>query len=255
MIPSWGNKEISWEEKKREIEEILEKAALAGIDKVLNPGVAWEDMENLLDLGKSFPRVFLAVGIHPHEAKTWEEGSIEKLKEFAKDPKVRAIGEIGLDYHYDLSPREAMQRAFSEQIELAIFLKLPLIVHSREAHEDTLRILQSSHAEEIGGIMHCFSGSLDLARAAMKLNFDISFSGSLTFANATRLREIAKNIPLEKTLIETDAPYMAPVPFRGKRCEPAYVVKVAEKLAEIHSVPLEEVIEKTTRNAERIFRI
>lgn len=253
MIPYWGDAEPSWEDARREISEILDRAEQAGVTQVLNPGVEWKDFDRVLSLGED-PRILLALGIHPHDAKTWGPDGKDRLREYLKHPKVVAIGEIGLDYHYDFSPREEMIRAFHEQIELAREVKLPIIVHSREAHEDTLQVMKDAHASEAGGVMHCFSGSYELAKAAMDMGFYISFSGSVTFANAHRVRDVAKRIPLDRILIETDSPYMSPPPYRGKRCEPAYVVKIAETLAQVHEVSLETVLEKATENTIKLFK-
>jgi TatD DNase family protein len=192
------------------------------------------------------------VGIHPHDAKTLTPKALKRLSELAVDQKVVAIGEIGLDYYRDLSPRDQQRMAFRQQIRLAIKLDMPIVVHDRDAHADVLRILQEEGAQRVGGVLHCFSGSLDMALRGLEMGFLISFAGPITYGGEKK-QEIARKIPLDKILIETDCPYLTPVPHRGKRNEPAYVRHVAEKIAEIRGVSFDEVAEVTSRNAVELF--
>jgi TatD DNase family protein len=177
------------------------------------------------------------------------------LKEFASYPKVVAIGETGLDYYYDNSPREAQKICFARHISLAREVRLPIVVHDREAHEDTLNILKSENAKDVGGVFHCYSGSVEMAREVMEFGFLISIAGPVTFRNARKLLDVVKYVPDDMLLVETDSPYLAPEPHRGRRNEPAYVKLVAEKIAEIKGKSLEYIAETTTSNAKRLFGI
>jgi TatD DNase family protein len=208
-------------------------------------------------LADRYPAVYASIGVHPHEARHIGDGWYDDFRRLARNKKVVAYGEIGLDYHYNHSSPKNQRDRFREQLQLARELKLPVIIHTREAQEDTMAILREERASEIGGVFHCFSGDAWLAKDALDLGFHLSFSGILTFQNATMLREIARNTPLDRILIETDCPYLTPVPHRGKRNEPAYVTQVARQLSEIHgpALPFEEIGRLTTENAKRLFKI
>ncbi len=204
-----------------------------------------------------------AIGVHPHDAKLYDDAAEARIRSLVTaTPKILAWGEIGLDYHYDNSPRDTQRQVFRQQLQAARACDLPVVIHTRSADEDTIEILRSEyqHAPHSsksfrGGIMHCFGGSLELALAAIDLGFYISFSGNITFKKADDLRTIASQLPLERLLIETDCPYLTPVPFRGKRNEPARVVEVARCLAAIHGISLEEIGRITTANFAAIFRL
>jgi TatD DNase family protein len=198
---------------------------------------------------------YAAVGIHPHNVIDLNNNIISALTDFASYPEVVAIGEIGLDYFYENSPREAQKIWFTKQISLAKSVKLPIIVHDRDAHEDMLNILKSEKAYEVGGVLHCFSGSVEMAREIVNLGFFISFAGPVTFKNANKLLEVARYVPDDMLLIETDSPYLAPEPHRGGRNESANVRFIAEKLAKIRGKSLEYIAEITTSNAKRLFGI
>ncbi|MGI6667972.1 MAG: TatD family hydrolase [Acetivibrionales bacterium] len=198
---------------------------------------------------------YAAVGVHPHNVIDLNNNIMSALTELASYPEVVAIGETGLDYYYENSPREVQKIWFAKQISLARSVKLPIIVHSRDAHEDTLNILKSEKANEVGGVMHCFSGSKETAREMMNLGFYISFAGPVTFKNAKKLPEVARYVPDDRLLIETDSPYLSPEPHRGKRNESANVRLIAEKLAEIRGQSFEHIAEITTSNAKRLFGI
>jgi TatD DNase family protein len=207
-------------------------------------------------MAEKYDFVYAAVGIHPHDAINAGEDSIARLAELAMlSPKVVAIGEIGLDYFYDNSPRDVQKTRFARQINLARELKKPVIVHDRDAHEDTMRILISEKARETGGVLHCYTGSVEMAREVLKNNFYISFGGAITFKNAKRAIEVVRYVPDDRLLIETDCPYLTPEPYRGKRNESGYVRLVAEKIAEIKNIGLDAVVEKTAENAKRLFNI
>jgi len=206
-------------------------------------------------LAERHPFISATVGVHPHEVKYIKDGWYDELRALAKSKGVVAYGETGLDYHYDHSPREVQRARFREQVQLARELCLPIIIHTREAQEDTIAILKEEKAGALGGVFHCFSGDAWLAKDALDLGFYLSFSGVITFQNATMLRDIAKTVPLDRILVETDSPYLTPVPHRGKRNEPAYVRHVADKIAELHSLSPQEVEDATTQNTKRLFRI
>lgn len=253
MLPGWVEGDLSLEDSWREIEAAVQRAHDAGVEWILNPGSTWKETPAVLAVAERFSHVFASVGIHPHEADTWDDGSYARLKGLAAHGKVRAIGEIGLDYYYDHGSREAQHRAFREQLRLARELDLPVIVHTRDAEDDTVAILKEEGATH--GVIHCFTGTTALAEATLAMGFHVSFSGVVTFKRSEELRATAKVVPMERLLIETDSPYLAPPPHRGKRNEPAYVVKIAETLAELHGVGLAELAERTTENALRLFNI
>jgi TatD DNase family protein len=238
-------------------EAVITRARDAGVDAFVTIGCDLDTSEAAAQLADQHPFVHASIGVHPHEVKHISHGWYDEFRQLAKSKKVVAYGEIGLDYHYNHSSPKEQRDRFREQIQLARELRLPLIIHTREAQEDTIAILKEENASEVGGVFHCFSGDAWLAKEALELGFYLSFSGILTFHNATALREIAKQTPLNRVLIETDCPYLTPVPYRGKRNEPAYVSKVAQQLASIHSpaLSLEQIGRQTSDNAKRLFKI
>ncbi len=237
-------------------DDVLQRAEAAGIESIVTIGCDLATSQAAVALAQAYPNVFATIGVHPHEAKEIREDWYASFRSLARHPKVVAYGEIGLDYHYDHSPREIQRQRFRQQIHLARELALPLIIHTREAQEDTVMILREEGAVDVGGVFHCFSGDAWLAKDALDLGFYLSFSGVLTFKNATMLRDIAKTVPLDRLMVETDCPYLAPVPYRGKRNEPAYVQYVAETLAKIRgNGSVESIARATVDNTKRVFRI
>jgi TatD DNase family protein len=206
-------------------------------------------------LADSFASIYATVGMHPHDAKDVGPDELEKLKELARYPKVIAVGETGLDYYYDHSPRDVQRRVFAQFIHMARETELPIVVHERDAASEGAALLLSEGEEKIRGVIHCFTGNYEAARAYLDLGFYISFTGIITFKNAEALRDVVRRVPLERMLVETDSPYLTPVPHRGKRNEPAYVRLVAAAVANIKGVSLEEVARVTTDNTRRLFRI
>src|SRR6478609_3016537 len=230
-------------------EAVITRARNAGIEAFLTIGCDLATSQAAVALSERYPFIYASIGIHPHEAKHVRDTWYDTFRDLARNMKVVAYGEIGLDYHYNHSPPKDQRDRFREQIQVARELTLPVIIHTREAQEDTVTILKEERASEIGGVFHCFSGDSWLAKEALDLGFYLSFSGILTFQNATPLREIAKNTPLDRVLIETDCPYLTPVPYRGKRNEPAFVSHVAKQLADIHSdLSLAQIEQVTTNN-------
>ena len=211
------------------------------------------DSKAAVDLASNNTRVYAAVGIHPHEAKDVSGEYIRVLADLAKNPKVVAIGEIGLDYHYDFSPRNIQQDIFKAQIALAKDLDLPIIIHNREATKDTMDILKSF--APLRGVMHCFSGSPETVQETIRLGLHVSFTGTLTFANAHKVQEAFLAVPLDRVMAETDGPYLAPVPVRGKRNEPKYVKHVIEKMAELHGISPGEMADINIKNAKHLFGV
>ncbi|MBR4903667.1 MAG: TatD family hydrolase [Selenomonadaceae bacterium] len=236
--------------------EVLERAKVAGVEAIINFGSTMESSIAICELAKNFSGIYGGIGIHPEEIDDFDKNTCAKLAELAENKKVIAIGEIGLDYHWekDLERRQIQQKIFIEQLDLARQLKLPVCVHDRDAHGDTLKILQTE-GKNLRGVLHCYSGSLEMAREVWKLGWFIGVDGPLTFKNSAKLPEIVKAAPRDKILIETDAPYLAPVPYRGKRNEPAYVVEVAKKLAEFRGETLEEVAAYTAANAKNLYAL
>ena len=224
-----------------------------GISLVMNPGCSLESSINAIALAQRYDFVYAAVGSHPDVADEVDDDLIARYRALCKHPKVKAIGEIGLDYHYEDIPRDIQQRAFRLQMELARELDLPVIVHEREAHEDGLRIV--NEFPTVNGVFHCYSGSLEMAKELVKRGWYIGFTGVLTFKNARKAIEVAAGIPLERIVIETDCPYMAPVPFRGKRNDPGLLCHMAEKLAEIRGITTEEAARITLENGKRLYRM
>ena len=233
-------------------EEALKEAA--ELKLVINIGCDVPSSREALALAEQFPNFYAAVGIHPEEALKYSDEALKEIAKLAMHPKNKAIGEVGLDYHWDV-PKDVQKVAFEKQIALAKELKLPLIIHSREAHRDTLDILKACGAEEVGGVFHAYSGSVEMLDEVLAMNFYIGLGGVVTFKNAKKAVEVAKAVPMDRLLIETDCPYMTPVPYRGKRNHPKYVYYAAEKLAEIREVDVEEIIDQTYENGKRLFKI
>ncbi|EKD78066.1 MAG: hypothetical protein ACD_42C00056G0005 [uncultured bacterium] len=224
----------------------------AGVDAMLCVAIDMDSAQTCLTIAEKYDCVYSSVGSHPSE-KEEDDLSVETLVEFAKNKKVVAIGETGLDYYYHSDKLEVMRRRFRDHIRAAIQAKKPLIIHTRNARDDTVNIMREENAQVVGGVMHCFTESVEMAKAALDLNFYISFSGIITFKNALELVEVVKQVPLEKMLIETDSPYLAPVPFRGKTNEPKYIKYVAEKIAEIKNISVETVADITSQNFKKLF--
>lgn len=238
-----------------DLQEVIERAQDNGIEKMVVVGFDEKTIKRAMDLIDTYDFLYAAIGWHPVDAIDLTDDYLKWIEELAAHPKVVAIGEIGLDYHWDKSPKDIQKQVFRRQIQLAKKLKMPIIIHNREATEDVVQILKEEHAEEVGGIMHCFSGSVETAEICLDMNFYISLGGPVTFKNAVKPKEVAKAVPLDRLLIETDCPYLAPHPYRGKRNEPAYVKLVAEQIAELREIELEELAEATTRNAKKLFNI
>jgi len=235
---------------------MVARARDAGVEHMITIGCDLATSRAAVALAEQYPFVYASVGVHPHEVKHIADGWYEELRRLAGHKKVVAYGEIGLDYHYNHSPAVEQRDRFREQLHLARQLRLPVVIHTREAQEDTVQILKEEWSPELGGVFHCFSGDAWLAQDALDLGFHLSFSGILTFQNAGMLRDIAKTVPLDRLLIETDCPYLTPVPHRGKRNEPAYVRHVAETLATIFDgTDIEAVAKHTSTNARRLFKI
>jgi len=239
------------EDREQLIEELPEK----GVAYVVNVGSTLETSRMSVELAARYPFIYAAVGVHPHEVSQMGSEDLDALETIAKSDKVVAIGEIGLDYYYDFSPRELQKEWFARQIDLAYSLGMPIIIHDRDAHADVLDILKAKRDRILGGVMHCYSGSWEMAKDFMDLGFYISLGGPVTFENAKRPVEVAQKIPLDRLVIETDSPYLAPTPHRGKRNNPAYVRLVAEKIAEIRGMSFEEIAEATLNNAKKLFKI
>ena len=226
-----------------------------GIDLVINVGADLASSIKSVSLSQQYENIYAAIGVHPHSAKEMDESTIDVLKSFAGREKVVAIGEIGLDYYYDNSPRDIQRQRFIEQLELAKEVDLPVIIHSRDAARETFDILKNAQDGSLEGVLHCYSGSVEMALEYIKLGFYISLAGPVSFKNAKMPKEVAKAVPLDKLLIETDSPYLTPEPNRGKRNEPIYVRYVAGTIAELRGIPFEELATKTSENTKRLFRI
>jgi TatD DNase family protein len=237
-----------------ELDEVVGRATVLGVARLVTISTRVKRHKELIDIVERFPNVYCSVGTHPHHAQEEPDIGTKELVAHTRHPKVVAIGEAGLDYHYDNSPRDLQETSFRAHIAAARETKLPLVIHAREADDDVAKIL----AEEMGkgafpAVLHCFTGGRELAMAAIDLGLSISFTGILTFKNSQNLRDIAKELPADRILVETDAPYLAPLPHRGRRNEPAYVVETAKMLAQVRGVSPEQIARQTTDNFFRLF--
>ncbi|MEH7236324.1 TatD family hydrolase [Bacillus sp. JJ1562] len=238
-----------------DLDEVIERALSEGVERIVVVGFDRETITRAIELADQYEFIYATIGWHPVDAIDMTDEDLEWIEELSAHPKVVALGEMGLDYHWDKSPKDIQKEVFRKQISLAKKVKLPIIIHNREATADIIEILQEENASEVGGIMHCFTGSIEVAKQCIDMNFYISFGGPVTFKNAKKPKEVAAEIPLDRLLIETDCPYLTPHPFRGKRNEPSYVKYVAEQIAELKGVSFEEIAEKTSDNAKRFFGI
>jgi len=236
-------------------ENVIQRAREAEIGAIVNVAIDVPTSDASLALAETYPEIWASVGVHPQDAHTLDDAGRQRLRELTKHPKVVAVGEVGLDFYRDYNPREVQERVFREMLGLAQEADLPLIIHTRDSIERTLALLEEKLAEgPLRGVFHCFSGDREIAERVLALGFYVSFCGNLTFKNS-RLPEVLKVVPLERLLLETDSPFMAPVPHRGKRNEPAFVRLTARKIAEIKGLPLEQVVARTTENAVQLFRL
>ncbi|WP_405098212.1 TatD family hydrolase [Oceanobacillus sp. FSL H7-0719] len=240
---------------KEDREDAIQRAWDAGVKYMVVVGFDHETIPLAIEIAEQNEHIYAAVGWHPVDAIDMTEKELTWIEELSEHPKVVALGEMGLDYHWDKSPKDVQKEVFRKQIRLAKKLDMPIIIHNREATEDIIQILKEEDAQSVGGIMHCYNDSVQYVQACLDMNFYISLGGPVTFKNAPLPKEVAKEVPLDRLLIETDAPYLAPHPNRGKRNEPAYVRLVAEKIAELRETSLEEIAQQTTENALRLFRI
>lgn len=231
---------------------VLARAREVGITQLLQVGCNLDESRMVVALAESIPGVYASVGVHPHDANTVDEPTLDAIESLSSHPKVVAWGEMGLDFYYDNSPRDVQMEAFRAQMARAQKLDLPIVIHTRDAEPETLEVLKAFPIKR-GGHIHCFTGTLDMARELLKLGFHIGFTGIITFKSAKELREVVAEVPLERILIETDSPYLAPIPHRGKRNEPAFVVEVAKKIAEIKGVTIEEVVRITSENFFTVY--
>jgi TatD DNase family protein len=264
--PGWGNKllidshaHIDLAEFNKDRDQVMARARERGLGAVINVGLDAESSRKSLEMAKKYEDVFVAVGFHPHEAARMKEGDLKSLADLSGDSRVVAIGEIGLDFYRNLSPRPSQLEVFKKQLDLAVELGLPVVVHCRQAHKEVYDILsgwvKNTPANSKRGVIHCFSGDIDMARRYIELGFYISIAGSVTYPSAGELVEVARELPLDRLLLETDAPFLAPQAHRGKRNEPAYVALTAEKVAQVRQVPTEVVADAAAQNTIELFRL
>ncbi|WP_321532240.1 TatD family hydrolase [uncultured Desulfuromonas sp.] len=238
-----------------DLEQVIQRADDQGVHSIITVGCDLESSRASIDLAERYPGIYATVGIHPHDAATVTPQLLDELAQLATADKVVAIGEIGLDYYRNHCPHDQQQKAFRQQLALARQCKLPVVIHDRDAHDDVLAILREEKAEEIGGVLHCFSGDIEMAKACLDLGFYLSFTGTITYPKNDALREVIRQVPTERILVETDCPYLAAQPWRGKRNEPSYVVKTAETVAEIKGLTLTDVARITSLNAFELFGV
>ncbi|MDF1509510.1 TatD family hydrolase [Robertmurraya sp. DFI.2.37] len=238
-----------------DLEEVIARAQENGVENMVIVGFDRPTITRAMELVEKYDFMYASVGWHPVDAIDMNDEDLAWIEDLSSHPKVVAIGEMGLDYYWDKSPKEIQKEVFRKQIQLAKKVNLPIVIHNREATADIVEILKEEGASEVGGIMHCFSGSVEVAQECLNMNFYISLGGPVTFKNARKPKEVAEAVPLEKLLIETDCPYLAPHPYRGKRNEPGYVKLVAEQIAELKGISYEEVARITTANAKKLFAI
>ena len=236
-----------------DLDETIDRATSYGISNILTIGCDIESSKRSISIAEKYEQIFAAVGVHPHDAKEINTESLKILGSMLRHPKVVALGEIGLDFYRDRSPRDIQRSAFRKQIQLAKEMGKPIIIHDRDAHEEVIQILREENSSEVGGVLHCFSGDLRMARQCLDLGFYLSFTGTITYPKNEETRDIIKAIPIERILVETDCPYLSPQKFRGKRNEPAYVRYTAEKIAEIKKLSIDNVAQITSRNCHDLF--
>ncbi len=233
-------------------EDVFVRLKEQGVTNIVNCGCDLRTSLKTVEFTENYDFIYGAVGVHPHEAEDTTEEELLKIKELYSKKKIVAVGEIGLDYHYDFSPRERQLEIFERQLKLANEFNLPAIIHDREAHEDTMKLLKSYKPK---GVVHCFSGSAEMAKEIIKLGLYIGIGGAVTFKNAKKPVEVVENLPIDRLVLETDAPYMTPVPFRGQRCDSAHIAYTAEKIAEIRKIDVQELIDICNENAKKLFNI
>ena len=238
----------------RDRNEVIRRAGDAGVDLIITVGTTLDDCRKAISIANTFRNVYAAIGIHPHEAKDIDETTYDNIKMMAKMDKVVAFGEIGLDFFRNLSPRDVQIRRFEEQLELAGEIGLPIIIHDRDAHQETVKMLEGWKGKH-GGVIHCFSGDYSMAEKCLDMGFSISITGAVTFGKSEKLHEVVRHVPVTRLLLETDAPYLTPHPYRGKRNEPAYVVHTAKKVSELKGMSLEELTSITYQNTKSVFGI
>ena len=237
------------------VDEILEQAKQQNVKKIICASYDQQSSIDSVGFANKYDNVYAIIGVHPHDAKTYDESIEQTLIKLAQNNKVVAIGEIGLDYHYDLSPREVQRQVFGKQIDLAYRCKLPIVIHTREAIGDTMEILRKNKSKIYGALVHCFNASKEILCEIMDMGYYVSYGGAITFKNANGLLEAVKNTPLERITLETDCPYMTPVPYRGQTNFPKYIPLVAQKIAELKNMSVEEIEQITTKNAQKFFKI
>jgi TatD DNase family protein len=245
---------LEMKEFNRDRSEVVKRALKAGVGCIITVGTTLSDCRKALSIAAQHETVYAAIGIHPHEVKAIDAKTYDALKTMAQNRKVVAYGETGLDFFRNLSPRDVQIRRFGEQLDLAEELDLPVVIHDREAHDETMNILKAWKGKR-RGVVHCFSGDRTMARKCLDLGFYISVPGPITFPKSDKLRDIVKDIPIDRLLLETDAPYLTPEPHRGKRNEPSYVVHTARRIAEVKGLPLDDVGRITSRNAKELFSL
>lgn len=236
------------------IEDAIKNAKENGVKKIIVPCAYTKDVDKIFELVNKYDELYGLLGVHPSEAKDWDDELIDRIKNYSDNPKIVGIGEIGLDYYWDKSFNDIQKEVFIKQIKLANELNLPICVHDREAHKDTFDILKE-YNKGSKVVMHCFSGSVEFARECIKEGWYLALGGVVTFKNAVKMKEVAADIPLERLLLETDAPYLTPVPYRGKENQPAYVRFVAEEISKIRNVSFENIVQASSQNAEKVFAI
>ncbi len=246
---------IDLENFKDRFEEVLKNAHDNGVEKLVIPGTTPQGFERILELCEKYENVYGAVGVHPEDLDAYNDSVPDILRQYLTHPKIVAVGEIGLDYYWDKSRIERQKEIFEQQVLIAKEIKKPVLVHDREAHSDSFEILKKTNAAEVGVVMHCFSGSPEFAMSCVKEGFYIALGGVVTFKNAKKAKEVAKVVPLDRLLLETDAPYMAPVPYRGKENEPAFVKFIAQEIADLRGISFEEVARSTSQNAQKLLGI
>ena len=234
------------------MDKAIQEAFGNGLEKIIVPCAYPKDIDKIYEISQKYDNIYGMLGVHPSEVKDWDDSLIDKIKDYSKSPKIVAIGEVGLDYYWDKSFNDLQQEVFIKQIKLANELNLPIDIHDREAHKDTYDIIKE-YNKGSRVIMHCFSGSAEFAKECVKEGWYLALGGVVTFKNAVKMKEVAKEIPLDKLLVETDCPYLTPVPYRGKENQPAYVKFVAEEIANIKNITFDEVASQTTKNAKEVF--